>query len=182
METVQLKWSLNNKTKEKVWGLNLNQLPIQIVNALISASVAVVIFIVLHFFVEPHREKRKLSLERLHKLYSPLYALIIARGHIYKDTMRNSPKNTISLGSIKDHPFLTKEFTEKLLFDNMAFASTELIDAWAKYSSKVGPLQLELIEKFIKIAVKDYTELRKELGMDYDKVEFETGIPQMFRE
>ncbi|MEI2396133.1 hypothetical protein [Paenibacillus phytohabitans] len=159
----------------------MNQIPVQLMSAMISAAVAVLIFFILHFIVDPYKEKRKLTQERLQKLYSPLYALILARGRVYKDTMRTTSKDKLSLGSIKDHPFITREFMDKLIFENMAYASVELMDSWSSYVSRgSAPLEITVIENLIKISVRDFHKLRKELRLDYDKTELETGIPQLF--
>ncbi|MEK4196154.1 hypothetical protein NYE59_23955 [Paenibacillus sp. FSL L8-0323] len=161
----------------------MNQIPVQLMSAVISAAVAVLIFFALHFLIEPTKEKRKFAQERLQKLYSPLYALILARGRVYKDTMRNTPKDKVSLGSIKDHPFITREFMDEIIFKNMAYASTELMDSWSSYVSRgSAPLEIAVIENLIKVSVKDFHKLRKKLGLDYDETELKTGIPKIFED
>jgi hypothetical protein len=67
------------------------------------------------------------------------------------------------------------------MFDKSAYASTELLDAWGKYVSSIVKTPDEVVERFVKVAVKDYNELKKQLGMDYDKEEYKTGLPKNIR-
>lgn len=159
----------------------MNSIPTPLLSAGISAVIAVLTFLILHFFIEPYKEKKRRKFERLHNLYSPLYALILARAHLY-DSFTIPKKSVVMLGSIKDHEFLTKEFTDKLMFDNSSYASTELLDAWGKYVSSIGITPNDVVERFVKIAVKDYNELKKQLRMEYDREEYETGLPKIFRQ
>ncbi|WP_144424650.1 hypothetical protein [Paenibacillus xylanivorans] len=158
----------------------MNSIPIPLLSAGVSALIAVTTFLILHFFIEPYKEKKRRKFDRLHILYSPLYALIVARAYLF-ETFNVPSKSPVVLGSIKDHEFLTKEFTDKLMFDKSAYASTELLDAWGKYVSSIVKTPDEVVERFVKVAVKDYNELKKELGMDYDKEEYKTGLPKNIR-
>ncbi|MFF2907690.1 hypothetical protein [Paenibacillus sp. NPDC057934] len=158
----------------------LNNIPVQLTSAAVSAIVAVLTFLFLHLVIEPWKEKRRRRLEKLTHLYGPLYALIVARGHLSNE-MSSSMRHKLNLGSIVGHPFLTKEYTDKLIIEQSAYANTDLIDAWGKYVSYEGSKEGEIVEEFIRAAVKGYSALKKSLGMDYDKEEYRSGLPKIFR-
>jgi len=141
-----------------------------------SAVVALAVFLILHFFIEPRKENRKLAQERLNKLYGPMYSLIIARYNLAGRFLEE-----VTLGSIKDHRFLTKEHMDDFFLENSGYASTELIHVWGKYASN-DMLELETIHDMIKTVVREYNELRKYLNMDYDIDAIQDGFPQMMRE
>lgn len=149
---------------------------IRIISAFISAGVALLSFIVLQFFIEPWKQRRKLLEDRHNKLYAPLYGIVIARGKLGHFDKNQS---VIRLAQTDEH-FLNRETMEKLVYDNAGYASLELMTAWAKYTSAIGHFSSELTIEFVSIVLKDYHTIRKQLRIPYNKEELRTGIPDEY--
>ncbi|WP_408893488.1 hypothetical protein [Paenibacillus taichungensis] len=154
---------------------------IPLITAGLSAVIALGTFLGLHFLVEPRKEKRKHRFDRLHNLYSPLYALILARGY-YVEGERSPEGGNVVLGTDPNHSFLSKDYTDNLMFEKSAYASNKLLDAWGKYVSSIGNVPDKVVENFVKSVVRDYNQIRKDLRLDYDKEELRTGLPKLFRD
>jgi hypothetical protein len=144
--------------------------------AIISAGISVLVFIILHFIIEPHRQRKLMLKERLAKLYAPVYGLLIARLKLGKTVFPNQQRMT--LGGMKEHSFLTKETLEELVYNNLSYADLELIETWSEYAGSVHGVNLDISDKFISSVVKEYNLLRKKLKLPYNREELKTGIPE----
>lgn len=146
--------------------------------AVISALVTITLFVVLNFLLVPQQEKRKARQEQLNKLYAPVYGLLLAQLEIGK----NASVDRIILGGYGGHDFLTKLEIDKMIYDNLGYASSNLIEAWAPFSARGKlPVSTELQENLVMVVVKDYNELKKQLRLPYNAKELKTGIPEIVK-
>lgn len=146
--------------------------------AFISAGVALFIAILNHFIVTPCKEKRARKRSRLNNLYAPLYSLVSTRLDLVKsDIVING---LYMLGTKDGSKYLNKEYTEMYFLERSGYASDELIEAWIAYSGSLLPNQ-DKTKKFIFQIVKEYNQLKKELRMNYNPRELETGVPEVLK-
>lgn len=143
----------------------------------VSGLLTISLFLILHFIVMPVQERRRTKIEQLTKLYAPLYGLIMARLEVGKEII----PDRLTLGSIKDHNFLTKESLDKFIYDNLGYGSMELIEVWAKYTSS-NTIGHGLQEELVKTVVKDFNRLRKDLKIRHNPEELKTGIPESIKQ
>lgn len=144
----------------------------------ISAGVSVLIFIILHFVIEPRRQKIAIRKERLEKLYAPAYGLIVARLKLGKKLFSDKE---MTLGGIKEHSYLTRNNLEEIIYNNLAYADGRLVAAWSEYTIVIGPIPTEVSDRLISCVVTEYNSLRKYLRLPYDKEELKTGIPEPYK-
>ncbi|MFE1631068.1 hypothetical protein ACFLFF_30500 [Brevibacillus reuszeri] len=134
-------------------------------------------FAILHWIITPYREKIKARHEQLTKLYSPLYGLLIARLEIGN---KINP-DRLTLGNVREHDYLSKNAVEKLIYDNLGYASPELISIWAKYTTSIRNVSPEIQEQLIKTVIIDFNKLRKLLRLPYNEEEMSSGIPEIYK-
>ncbi|MGG4155872.1 hypothetical protein [Bacillus muralis] len=153
---------------------------IKLWSVFISAAVALITFLIVHFFIDPMKEKKRRKMEQYKNFYAPLYTIIITRLNIVKDFSIKNKR--MALGHTDKKPHLQPDFMEEFIIKNSGYASENLIDAFKDYASKVGAIDKEVSETFTKTVVKDYNKLKKELRMNYNKEELKTGIPEVLKE
>lgn len=152
---------------------------IRIISVLISASVALFIAILNHFIITPIKEKRKRKREQLNNLYAPLYSLISTRLNIVKPQI--VIKGEYLLGSNQQSVYLNKEYMETFFLERSGYASDKMIDAWIGYTGVIIP-DRKATKNFITQMVFEYNQLKKELGLNYNSRELETGIPEVLKD
>jgi hypothetical protein len=153
---------------------------IKIWSVFVSAAVALITFLIVHFFIEPMKEKKRRKLEQYKIFYASLYTIVITRASIAKDF--SIKHNRMALGHTDKKPHLQPDFMEEFIIKNSGYASENLIDAFKDYASSVGVIEKDISERFTKTVVKDYNKLKKELKMNYNKAELQTGIPEVLKE
>ncbi|ASS75785.1 hypothetical protein CIG75_12840 [Tumebacillus algifaecis] len=159
-----------------------------LIAVIITQAVVVLLFSSLHYWVEPRKEKKKHRKEVLMNFYSPVYAALVVRGkmHINAEERNGRPKpNFIRIISIeaKDEDYIDRRWIEKFIHENIGYASSELVEAWAAYVSSTtmfGKVDHKYTEALVKAIVIEYNKLRKEFGMSYDEDELRTGYPNIY--
>lgn len=153
---------------------------IKIIAAFISVIFSVLTFLIIHLYIEPKKAKRTFKMERLKILYAPLYTIVVSRINFVREL--GVAENRILLGNPPDKEYLNREYMEKFLLDNSGYASDELINAFVDYTSSRGGISHEVTINFVTIVVKEYNKLKKELHMEYNDAELNTGIPNVIKE
>ncbi|PLR69112.1 hypothetical protein [Bacillus sp. UMB0893] len=153
---------------------------IKIWSVFVSATVALITFLVLHFFIEPMKEEKKRKLEQYKNFYAPLYTIVITRASIVKEY--SLKQNRMMLGHTDKKPHLQPDFMEEFIIKNSGYASVNLIDAFKDLASTKGAIDKDISERFTKTVVIDYNKLKKGLKMEYNKEELLTGIPEILKE
>lgn len=153
---------------------------IKIWSVFVSATVALITFLVVHFLIEPMKEKKRRKLEQYKNFYAPLYTIVITRVSIVKEY--SLKQDRMMLGHTDKKPHLQPDFMEEFIIKNSGYASDNLIDAFKDYASTVGAIDKDISERFTKIVVIDYNKLKKDLKMKYNKEELLTGIPEILKE
>lgn len=153
---------------------------IKIWSVFVSAGVALITFLVVHFFIEPMKDKKRRKLEQYKIFYAPLYTIVITRASIAKDY--SIQQKRMMLGNTDKKPHLKPDFMEEFIIKNAGYASEDLIDAFKDYASSIGGIHKDISERFTKTVVKDYNKLRKDLRMTFNKAELQTGIPEVLKE
>lgn len=151
---------------------------IRIISALISAVVAFLILIISNFIIEPKKQRKQQKKEKLKNFYAPLYTLIILRMQIVEEIIVRDSR--LTLGSISSNETTSKEYLQKFFLENSGYASDKLIVYWVEYN--VQPITKEKTTNFITTIIKEYNKLKKDLKLDYDHNELETGLPSFLRE
>lgn len=153
---------------------------IRIWSVFVSATIALITFLILHFFIDPMKEKKKRKMEQYKNFYAPLYTIVITRLNSAKDF--SLKHNRMALGHTDKKPHLQPNFMEEFIIKNCGYASENLIDAFKDYATSIGAIEKDISETFTMTVVKDYNKLKKELKMNYNKEELETGIPEVLKE
>lgn len=107
--------------------------------------------------------------------YSPLY-LYYRQAFLRFDTWkRDNPKT-----QLQRQPFFEgsddAKIDEKIFNENAGYASQRIIQLWTKSQSLSSKRERNTERKeMIEILVKEYQDLRRKLGLDYDQDELKTG-------
>ncbi|MBU5219422.1 hypothetical protein KQI67_22390 [Bacillus albus] len=153
---------------------------IKIISAFISVIVSVLTFLIIHLYIEPKKAKRHFKMERLKNLYAPLYTIVVSRINFVREL--GVAQNRILLGNSPNKKYLNREYMEKFILDNSGYASDELIKAFVDYTSSEGSISHEVTVNLVTVIVKEYNKLKKELNIEYDDAELNTGIPNVIKE
>lgn len=141
--------------------------------AIITGAVAIIIFALNHIitFLTNRNSKKKSKLEnKLKGLYSPLYLQVRV---LAVNDFRNSIEKIFIDSQI---PGFSLNEINKLLTDNAVYASNDLIEQWIELVLHFGLDGTG--HNFAVTVVKEYNEMRKKLGLEYDKIELATGYPK----
>lgn len=144
----------------------------------LAVITSIATFCLIHFVIEPIKRKKEYKKERLKSLYSPLYVLvshkIVMGNHANKI---NGRPTKIIFGGKNELDFTKDEYMIKFFMDKSSFASVELIDAFNDYYMKklLNDVQDLSAERIMKLVVKEYNQLRKDLKLDYSREELKTG-------
>lgn len=153
---------------------------VKILSAFISVIVSVLTFLLIHLYIEPKKAKRNFKTEQYKNLYAPLYSMIISSVNIVKE--ESVRDRCIYLGYTSERTYLSTQNIEQFIFKNAGFASIELIEATKDLASTFDEIKKGVEQKLVEVTVKDYNQLRYELGMEYNKAELDTGIPDVIKE
>jgi hypothetical protein len=147
--------------------------------ALAGLIAALIMFIVRDAFWQTRitRKQRRLDLWRnqMDNFYSPLY-LYYRQAFLRFDTWkRDNPKT-----QLQRQPFFEgsddAKIDEKIFNENAGYASQRIIQLWTKSQSLSSKRERNTERKeMIEILVKEYQDLRRKLGLDYDQDELKTG-------
>lgn len=152
---------------------------VSVISAIISAVVAILIAVANHFIIEPWKEKKRWKKQQLANFYAPLYGLVLARINLVKSRCLAAKK--IMLGSIKEKDFLNDEYLNKFVLLNAGYASNQLLELWVKYCGSFPRPSDEIKHDFVATLIKEYNSLKKDLKLDHDPDELETGIPDIIK-
>ncbi|MEZ2366387.1 MULTISPECIES: hypothetical protein [Bacillus] len=139
-------------------------------------------FLLLHYFIEPRKEKKRKKSEKFKNFYAPLYMMINARLSfvIFRAKHDDSNLENVYFNDAGSPAFINNNYVIKFIIENSAYASIELLNELELYIRDVTEMDdsSEKNKRLIGIIVKEYQQLRKELKMEYDKNELKTGIPK----
>ena len=171
---------------------------ITLIAAIITAGTALFVFVILHFFVEPLKERRKRRVERFTNFVAPLYAIIVARCKVGKITLEGAIasenetlaefRNSMLMGTVGkgggDDDFISRKAMEKFIFEKIGYATLDVSLAWSEYVAShgvnKGVVEQQYVDQLIMAVVKEYHESAKKLGLPYNKKEMKTGIPNIY--
>ncbi|MDN3956199.1 hypothetical protein [Sporolactobacillus laevolacticus] len=156
--------------------MNQNPIWLIVLPVIISSGVSVIIFMALNFFIEPRKEKREMLEKRLHMLYAPAYGVIIAGVELI---CKDFP-DRMMIGSYGEHLFLTRRKIEEIVYNNISYASTNLIEVWSKYVASRGAVEKDISVNIIMTVVSEYNAIRKKLKLPFNEAELRTGIPESY--
>lgn len=147
--------------------------------ALAGLIAALVMFIVRDAFWQTRvtRRQRRLDLWRnqIESFYSPLY-MYYRQAFIRFDTWKSENPET----RLQRQPFFETiddaKVEEKIFNESAGYASQRMIQYWTSFqslSSKVDKNNQR--NEMVRELVKEYQNLRRKLGLDYDEDELKTG-------
>ncbi|AXR16974.1 MULTISPECIES: hypothetical protein [unclassified Bacillus (in: firmicutes)] len=175
----------------------------------IPAIVAILTFVVLHFIIDPWKAKKKWKEERFKNLYAPLYTIIISRLGAAGLLNAVSKGKRIYFGSAGEEGKINNDYMIEFTLKNSAYASNDLLNAIHDYTYFISSTRSiiksvsdkeertqreaddlkeasrkreEYTKRLVITFVKEYNQLKKDLDMDYNKVELETGIPEFLKD
>ncbi|MBT2576162.1 hypothetical protein J7E43_01675 [Bacillus sp. ISL-8] len=151
---------------------------------MVTSIVTLGLFLLLHYVIEPRKEKKRKKSEQFKELYAPLYMIINARlGSLVMHGQKYGAEqlyfnNAGAPGIINDNYMI--EFVLK----NSSYASNELLYVLHIHIRNVSEERYNFmdLENLVKVIVKEYQQSRKELKLKYDEEELETGLPTKVRE
>ncbi|MGG3404436.1 hypothetical protein BKK39_23225 [Bacillus cereus] len=142
-------------------------------------------FLCLHYIIEPRKENRRKKSEKFKNFYAPLYMMINARLSLYFHSVKNNGRDVepIFFDDAGSPAFIDNKYVISFILQNSSYASTELLDELEYYIYDVSQRgeSGERHKNLVVVIVKEYQQLRKELGMDYDDDALKTGIPKRIR-
>ncbi|OSM09684.1 hypothetical protein BTH38_29350 [Bacillus toyonensis] len=168
--------------------------------AILTASTTWFIFIILHFVIEPRKEKKRIKEEKLKNLYAPLFTMIINELVSVPVGVRNTEKEMVTLTKTAEKFLADKDHFVNFVLNNSRYASTKLLfeihsfvetvmlrkhyaeldDAMKK---QIGSQTYVFpVDNLVKTIVKDYNQLRKELEEEYNEEELMTGVPEIIKQ
>ena len=121
-------------------------------------------------------EKREqLQQEQLEKFYSPLYRFY-RDAYARFDYWRNNNPET----ALERQPFFEPQngesLVEKYFSDHSAQASHSLVKLWSDFKATDNKAEkIKRRQDFVCALIKEYHEIRKRSGLDYDKEELVSG-------
>jgi hypothetical protein len=175
----------------------------------IPVIVTLLTFLILHFFIDPRKEKKKWREDRFKNLYAPLYTIIISRlgAAGLLNEVREGKEFYLGSGGEKGH--IDNDYMIEFTLKNSAYASKDLLNAIHDYTyfitstrsiitsvssnkertkkeaddlKEASRKRVLYTKRLVTILVKEYNQLKKELNMNYDQEELETGIPEFLKD
>jgi hypothetical protein len=147
---------------------------------------SVVLFLILHYWIEPGKEQRRKKEESLKSLYAPLYTMVIARLHVGKLLTGALNGREIHFGYVGGKEFINDEYMIEFFLSNSSYASNGLIIVMQSYIENVYSddrnAKLEYTEKLTKLVIREYNLLKKDLKLDHCNSELSTGLPSFIIE
>lgn len=156
----------------------------RILAAIISAGVAILIFIIGHFIIEPSKQRRRMKEERLKHLYGPVYGLMKAMAVAGKDQLPQAYEEhkTMVYSTPRSQDNLNILLMHKLILDNMGYASYDLGDQWVRYINYKSSTGHDELNELTRTIIREYNQLKKDIGLPYDEDELRTGYPEEYKE
>ncbi|OOR57484.1 hypothetical protein BGP34_13465 [Bacillus mycoides] len=152
--------------------------------AIVTSVITLGLFLFLHYYIEPKKEARRKKSEKFKSFYAPLYMMINARLSHYFHSVKHNGRDVerMFFDDAGSPPFIDNKYVISFILQNSSYASTELLDELEYYIYDVSQKGEggERHKNLVGIIVKEYQQLRKELGMDYDDA-LKTGIPKRMR-
>ncbi len=153
------------------------KLDIGVLSGIISVIVSILTFVFLHFVIEPIKQKKQFKEDQLKNLYAPLYSMIMTMSKLGSEYRRDHIIHMYMEGDV----MLNKKHRDELILANMGYASREFIDIWTSYCKVLGEEKIPILHEFSKLVIKEYNQLRKDLGYPFDDEELETGVPTHYK-
>ena len=154
------------------------------ITAIATSVVTLGLFLLLHYVIEPRKEKKRKKSEKFKELYAPLYMIINARlGSLVMHGQKYGAEQ-LSFNNAGAPGIINDNYMIEFALKNSSYASIELLhvlDIHIRNTSDGWYNHMD-IEELVKVIVKEYQQLRKELKLKYDEKELETGIPTKVRE
>ncbi|MEI2316481.1 hypothetical protein [Bacillus paramobilis] len=153
--------------------------------AIVTSVITLGLFAFLHYHIEPQKEERRKKSEKFKNFYAPLYMMINARLSLYFHSVEKNGRDVeqIFFDDAGSPEFIDNKYVISFILQNSSYASTELLDELEYYIYDVSQRGEtgERHKNLVGTIVKEYQQLRKELGMDYDDDALKTGIPKRIR-
>ncbi|HDR7797823.1 TPA: hypothetical protein QCY03_001572 [Bacillus tropicus] len=153
--------------------------------AIFTSMTTLGLFFFLHYCIEPKKEARRKKSEKFKNFYAPLYMMINARLSLYFHSVKNNGRDVerIFFDDAGSPAFIDNKYVISFILQNSSYASTELLDELEYYIYDVSQRgeSGERHKDLVVLIVKEYQQLRKELGMDYDDDALKTGISKRMR-
>ncbi|PFW87234.1 hypothetical protein COL32_27655 [Bacillus pseudomycoides] len=161
------------------------------ISVIVSALVTVGLFVFLHYVIEPKKERVRKKEEKLKNLYAPLFTMIITELVSVPVGVRNS-RTEMALFTRRANEYSTdNDHFVKFVLDNSRYANMKLLFEIHNFVEAVmfekqvtqreGNAMTFPIDNLVKVIVKDYNQLKKELKEEYDEEELITGIPNIIK-
>ncbi|WP_235713329.1 hypothetical protein [Bacillus mycoides] len=151
--------------------------------AMVTSIVTLVLFLLLHYVIEPCKEKKRKKSEKFKELYAPLYMMINARltTVILHEEQKGAENLHFTNGGSEG--FIDDDYMIEFVLKNSSYASVELLwelDNYNRYATDGTLTSLEY-ENLTKTVITEYQQIRKDLGLEYNEKELETGLPTAIR-
>lgn len=151
--------------------------------AIVTSLITLGLFVFLHYYIEPRKEKRRKKGEKFKELYAPLYMMINARLSTVILHEQQKGAENLQFTNGGSEGFIDDDYMIEFALKNSSYASFELLwelDAYIRYAT-AGKLTSLEYENLTKTVVVEYQQIRKDLGIEFDQKELETGIPTAIR-
>lgn len=121
------------------------------------------------------KEKTDLNWQRLNHLYAPLYQFYSNSLARFDQWQSQNPDTVLSREPFFDND-RDETYVEQLFEQYPSYASHSLLRLWSTYQvAEDKKRRSQVRDEMLKTLVKDFHQLRKSLGLDYDKQEAKTG-------
>ncbi|MBH0345684.1 hypothetical protein BK731_00600 [Bacillus thuringiensis serovar muju] len=149
-----------------------------------TSIVTLGLFLLLHYVIEPRKEKKRKKSEQFKELYAPLYMIINARLGSLVMYGRKYGAEQLYFNNAGAPGIINDNYMIEFVLKNSSYASNELLSVLDIHIRNVSEERYKYIEleNLVKVIVKEYQQLRKELKLKYDEKELETGLPTKVRE
>lgn len=126
------------------------------------------------------KSRFELDQKRLESFYAPLYRFYCDAYSRFDLWHRENP-HTLQVRQPFFDQGQDEVYVEKIFSEHSSYASSKLIRLWSNFKSIENSKQKQEFRNLvIATLIKDYHELRKRLGIDYDREELASGKFQDF--
>ncbi|HDX9660570.1 TPA: hypothetical protein ROY05_005311 [Bacillus toyonensis] len=146
---------------------------------MVTSIVTLGLFLLLHYVIEPRKEKKRKKGEKFKELYAPLYMIINARLSSLVMHGQKYGADQLYFSDAGAPGIISDNYMIEFALKNSSYASPELLNALDIHIRNISEDKYRYmdIENLVKVIVKEYQQLRKELKLEYDEKELATGIP-----
>ncbi|MED1478215.1 hypothetical protein COF81_19670 [Bacillus pseudomycoides] len=156
--------------------------------AIVTSTITLGLFLFSNYVIEPRKEKKRKKEEQLKNLYAPLFTMIITELVSVPIGVRNNQTEMVLFTDRSKEYCKNNSHFVKFALDNSRYASAKLLfelhkyveDVMVEYHSPKNPIIFP-VDNLVRVIVKDYNQLRKELKEEYDTDELITGIPNVIK-